>query len=186
MTKRTWRAATVLAALLPVLTVALAGCDGKPTDSQAAEESAVEEPAAEGAADPTTTAVKVHFHDSSVPPKYHRSWTITLDEEQAHLVVDSYGDDLAEETVDMPAQEWRAFVEDLPESVDDLEEPEPVDDGCSGGTSMDFVVTDGGGADTNLVINNCANDHNSAITDDIEGLMEPFTDLVHLDENTST
>lgn len=44
------------------------------------------------------------FKDASVPPEYHRSYTISITEAQAHITVDSYGDILVEKTVDMPKQ----------------------------------------------------------------------------------
>jgi hypothetical protein len=41
------------------------------------------------------------YGDSSVPPKYHRSYSITVTEEKVSIVVDSYGDILAEDSFDL-------------------------------------------------------------------------------------
>lgn len=139
-----------------------------------------------GPLDPETTQVEAHFRDSSVPPEYHRSWTLTLDREQVHLVVDSYGDTIAEETVAMPAGPWAEFVEELPDALQDLDEPESVERGCTGGTGMTLDATEAGSDDAHLDIDNCNTPGNQAISDDVIELLEPFTHLVHLDRHTRT
>ena len=58
----------------------------------------------EHTADKPISKIVYSFKDASVPPQYHRSYTISVTGNQAHIVVDSYGDILAEKTVDMPAQ----------------------------------------------------------------------------------
>lgn len=131
-------------------------------------------------ADPATTEVLVEFRDSSVPPEFHRSWTLTLDQDRIHVVVDSYGDVIAEETAAMPGDRWDSFVEDLPQALEDLGEPEPVD-GCAGATGMELTVS--GGADTSLDLDNC-DEGNEEISGDIEEMLEPFTRLVHLEKHT--
>lgn len=50
------------------------------------------------------TKIVYSFKDSSVPPQYHRSYTITVTSGQAHIVVDSYGEILADATIDIPEQ----------------------------------------------------------------------------------
>ena len=44
--------------------------------------------------------------DASVPPQYHRSVTLTVTREDAHIVIDSYGDVLADERVPTPPAVW--------------------------------------------------------------------------------
>ena len=132
--------------------------------------------------DPATTTVEAHFRDSSVPPEYHRSWTLTLDQGQVRLVVDSYGDKIAEESVPMPQETWEEFIASLPEEVDVLDEPEPTDPGCTGGTGMTMDVD--GDPGTHLDVDNCNTPGNEVIIEDVRELLEPFTDLVRLDEHT--
>ena len=48
--------------------------------------------------DPASATVEYHYQDSSVPPEYHRSYTLTVTQGEADLVVDSYGDVLHDET----------------------------------------------------------------------------------------
>ncbi len=45
--------------------------------------------------------ITYRYGDSSVPPQYHRSYTITVTEERISIVVDSYGDILAEDSFDL-------------------------------------------------------------------------------------
>lgn len=91
---------------------------------------------------PGDATVTYAFHDSSVPPQYHRSETLTVTKDQAHLVIDSYGDVLADETVATPADVWDELGRTLPE-VTSLE-AETVELGCTGGTSADLTVESGG------------------------------------------
>ena len=51
---------------------------------------------------PDDATVTYAFTDSSVPPQYHRSVTLTVTRDEAHIVVDSYGDVLADERVATP------------------------------------------------------------------------------------
>ncbi len=98
--------------------------------------------ASEGAAPvqglPASAIVTYAFHDSSVPPAYHRSESLTVTASEAHLVIDSYGDILADERVPTPSEVWQALGSTLP-SVQDLV-AEPADDGCTGGTGIDLVI----------------------------------------------
>lgn len=50
------------------------------------------------------TKIVYSFTDASVPPQYHRSYTITVTRDRSHIIVDSYGDILADETIDVPEQ----------------------------------------------------------------------------------
>ena len=95
---------------------------------------------------PADAVVSYAYHDSSVPPQYHRSESLTVTEGEAHLVIDSYGEVLADERVPTPAEVWDTLGSTLP-SVQELE-VQPADDGCTGGTGMDLVIALG---DQNLV-----------------------------------
>jgi len=90
---------------------------------------------------PADAVVSYAYHDSSVPPPYHRSESLTVTEGQAHLVIDSYGEILADERVPTPAEVWDTLGSTLP-SVQGLE-AQDEDEGCTGGTGMDLVVARG-------------------------------------------
>ena len=55
---------------------------------------------------PPGATVTYEFHDSSVPPPYHRSYVLTFDRAGARIVVDSYGDVLADRTAPMTEDAW--------------------------------------------------------------------------------
>ena len=89
--------------------------------------------------DPATAVVEYRYNDSSVPPEYHRSYTITVREGEARMVVDSYGDELHDVTEPVEDETWT----DLLDEVADLRvrQPGPSSE-CAGGTSREIQVTD--------------------------------------------
>ena len=86
--------------------------------------------------------IEYHYGDSSVPPEYHRSYTLTVTMDEVHAVVDSYGDVLHDVTEPLPPEVWDELtstagdVLDLP--VDEDVEP------CAGGTTRRLMIEDGG------------------------------------------
>lgn len=75
------------------------------------------------------------YQDSSVPPEYHRSYTLELTggDDGAHgvLVVDSYGDELHRVDVDVEPAVWEQAVADLAALAPT---ESGADEGCAGGT----------------------------------------------------
>ncbi len=123
------RMRTGLLAVGMVASVTLSGCGGGDPD-----------PAA-GLAD--ESVVTYAFHDASVPPAYHRSQTLTVTKDESHLVIDSYGEVLADETAPTSAAAWRALSTSL-SSVIGLTIAEP-EAGCTGGTGVELTVTGASG-----------------------------------------
>ena len=129
--------------VLPVaaVTLLLAACGGaSSSDSTSASASTSAASAATGL--PDDALVMYAFQDSSVPPPYHRSVTLTVTKEQAHIVIDSYGDVLADERVATPAAAWN----ELGATIDSLTGLTVANsaEGCTGGTSISLTVTSGG------------------------------------------
>lgn len=91
---------------------------------------------------PASATVTYEFHDSSVPPPYHRSFVLTFDSDRARMVVDSYGTVLADRTAAMNPDVWRQVWAAVPD-VRDLAVEEPAQ-GCTGGTGFAVSVADGG------------------------------------------
>jgi hypothetical protein len=90
---------------------------------------------------PDDAVITYAFHDASVPPASHRSVTLTVTRDLAHIVVDSYGEVLADATAPMPAATWSALSSTLGE-VSAIAVVEPSA-GCTGGTSADLTVSSG-------------------------------------------
>lgn len=87
---------------------------------------------------PDDATVTYAFHDASVPPQYHRSVTLTVNRTESRIVVDSYGDVLADERQPTPAEVWST----LGRTLDDLAEVTVAgpEEGCVGGTGIDLIV----------------------------------------------
>jgi len=82
------------------------------------------------------------FHDSSVPPRYHRSVTLTVTKQETRMVVDSYGTVLADENRPTSDALWSVLAETLPTI-----EGRPVEvpaQGCTGGTRIDVLIDTAG------------------------------------------
>ena len=88
---------------------------------------------------PDDATVTYEFHDASVPPPYHRSVTLTVTKADSRIVIDSYGDVLADEQVPTPTAVWEALGDTL-EDVTDLAVAVP-EEGCVGGPGIELSVT---------------------------------------------
>ncbi len=87
------------------------------------------------------TKIELRFRDSSVPPQYHRSYTITLTPRKARKVVDSYGDVISDEEAALDPKLFEKLVADLKKLG--LKDVPPKSDGCTGGTSRSLTVYEG-------------------------------------------
>ena len=130
----------------------------------------------------TITEITYAFGDSSVPPEYHRSYTITVTADSVSVVVDSYGDILADEEYDITAEQFAGIVNSL-EDNDIRECPDRDDDGCGGGTSETISYADG---DTELfseVVYHCGGEDYGTLCGDTDSFADDVEALVpNLDE----
>jgi hypothetical protein len=90
---------------------------------------------------PDDAVVTYAFHDASVPPAYHRSVTLTVTKGESRIVVDSYGEVLADQKAPTTAAVWAALGGTLA-SVNGITVVEPSA-GCVGGTGIDVTVSSG-------------------------------------------
>lgn len=174
------RVAPALIATLTAATIAicgpmgLAGCAG---DAQA--ESPAADPDAKPAL-PEDALITYTFTDSSVPPPYHRSFVLEVSAAQARLIVDSYGDVLADLTAPVTEDLWSALSSTYP-NLDDIWVNE-LDEGCSGGTGFRLQIKaegqDGGWASDLLDVSGYAcGGVNSATADLIAQWVNPARNL---------
>ena len=138
----------------------LAACGGR------AEEAAV------GLPDDAT--VTYAFLDASVPPPYHRSVLLTVTREDAHIVVDSYGDILADERIATPASVWETLGATLP-AVEGLTTADPGQ-GCTGGTGIRLTVATPTASLVDLDPQFCGG-ANDAVEEPIESWIAPAREL---------
>lgn len=88
-----------------------------------------DKPAAQG-----VTRVEYHFGDSSVPPPYHRSYTIAVSAQTVSKVVDSYGDIVEQSERPGSAEDLQKAVAAF-EAAKIMSGPKTEDEGCTGGTT---------------------------------------------------
>lgn len=134
------------------LAVAMAGAllvAGCGTDAASPEPSA--EPSGGLSADALIT---YQFLDSSVPPPYHRSYELTVTEKESRIIVDSYGDVLADERVPTDPAVWSALGSTV-DQVSSLEAVKP-EQGCTGGTATSLAVIEGDTVLADLMLDECA------------------------------
>ncbi len=78
------------------------------------------------------------FGDSSVPPPYHRSYTISVEGDTVNLQVDSYGDILADKNYPIPENGLQQ-IKDLLLKHKITSQTRKANDGCTGGTSKSIA-----------------------------------------------
>lgn len=76
--------------------------------------------------------VTLRFQDSSVPPQYHRSYTIVVETGSVQTTVDVYGAIIARDRRDLDPAEWPALLEDARGLSDELSD---ADDSATGAPS---------------------------------------------------
>ncbi len=163
-----------LVATLALAAVALAACSSggaEPAASASGSSSPQEGTAAMGLTD--DAVVTFSFQDSSVPPQYHRSYQLTVRADESRIVVDSYGDVLADETVPTDPAVWAALGEGMAPLVDLT--ADTVEQGCTGGTTTSLVVEEAGAPVIDLYLDQCAG-ANEAPTEAIRAWIAPARD----------
>lgn len=150
----------LLGAVVLSATALVAGCGGSTEEASMAL--------------PDDATVTYAFMDASVPPQYHRSVTLTVTQEESHIVVDSYGDVLADERVPTPPTVWETLGSTLP-AVEDLVVTDPGQ-GCTGGTAVRLTVATAGGSLVELAPEFCAGS-NEALEESIDAWIAPARDL---------
>lgn len=78
--------------------------------------------------------VEYTFKDSSKPPQYHRSYLITVSQQTAGLIIDSYGEQLYEEQFQLDSSQYKELIAAIHKSKLHLVK-EKDSKGCTGGTS---------------------------------------------------
>ena len=74
------------------------------------------------------------FKDSSVPPPYHRSYEIVATATTINVVVDSYGDIIAEKEVEITKADFDVVVQTIESAKIEVYKEEDTQ-GCTGGTT---------------------------------------------------
>lgn len=79
------------------------------------------------------TKVEYRYGDRSVAPDYHRSYTITITENEKTITIDSYDEVLLTKQYENTPADFQAFKEEL--SKKGIKKHKKKDSACCGGTS---------------------------------------------------
>ena len=118
--------------------------------------------------------IEYHYGDASVPPQFHRSYLLTITRTSVRGVVDSYGNELADETAAIPSEVWNGLVAQLDDLADlDVDKGE----GCTGGTSRSLTVVDGNTTRLDLAFDVCG-DANAPAAKRLDDAIKPVTEQI--------
>lgn len=129
------------------------------------------EPSSEGSGGLSADAlITFQFLDSSVPPQYHRSYELTVTAKESRIIVDSYGDVLADEKVPTDPSVWST----LGSTIDQVSSLTAVDSeqGCTGGTATSLAVIEGDKVLADLMLDECAG-ANAAAAEAVDAWIAP-------------
>jgi hypothetical protein len=134
------------------------------------------------------TKIIYYYYDSSVPQKYHRSYTITITVNKARIIVDSYGDILNDKEFDVDSSQFVLIKKSL--MINKIKKGKKLESkGCTGGTSEKIEYFD---RDKNLFsasVYHCGNkDYGDMrgninnLANDIKSLIPNFSELLKRNE----
>jgi len=90
----------------------------------------------------TIQEITYHFGDASVPPEYHRSYAVTVTTDKVKIVVDSYGEILADKGYEITNKQFNNIRISLEKNK--IRNCTLGDDqGCTGGTIERISFSDG-------------------------------------------
>jgi hypothetical protein len=117
------------------------------------------------------TKIVYHFQDASVPPQYHRSYTITVTRDHAHVIVDSYGDILADTSIDIAEQ----VIDDLARGIEiyQIKQQKRKSDTMeyTGGTSKSLTIY----SDGIIMLDGTVYDYRGRLEGNLSGNIDAFT-----------
>lgn len=145
-----------------LILVALAGCGG---DQDGPDPGRVSAP------DPGRVEVEIEYVDAALAPEYHRSWTITADQDQMRTLATSYDEVLDDTSAATPAEIWSDFVAALPTALARIDEQES-DPGCAGGTGLILRVSGLEDGDRTISTGSCGGDNRAVVAELVTPLVE--------------
>ena len=121
---------------------------------------------------PSSAVIEYRFTDSSIPPEYHRSYTLRVTKDETSISIDSYGDLLYQAEVPTPEQAWQDLTESYP-SISSL--ISPPEGSCTGDTSSAVLVTAEDRVLLDLSSSSC--DDAAVVADQIDQWIKPARSL---------
>ena len=121
--------------------------------------------------------IEYAFHDSSVPPPYHRSYNVKVEPDFIRLSVDSYGDILVDTTFENTTEAFQQLIELINNSklISGENKSEP---GCTGGTSEELIIFEDDKKVYAGYFENCGGNKASKIFGDYESVISAIKEMV--------
>lgn len=125
----------------------------------------------------TITEIAYYFRDAPVPPAYHRSYSITVALDRVNIVVDSYGDLLAEEGYEISSEQFETVLHSLNRhKITNSALGE--DRGCTGGTCETISYSDGEKAIFTGTVYHCGGEDFGDLGGDVKSFADDVKRLV--------
>lgn len=118
-----------------------------------------------------------HFQDASVPPKYHRSYTIEVTSDKAKMTVDSYGDIISEAEHNINNDQF-ITLSSLLDTYHISVKEQTNDEGCTGGTAESIYYKTIDGVEFDGFVYHCGGKDFGTLKGDISKFAEEIKKLV--------
>jgi len=121
---------------------------------------------------PETAVIEYRFTDASVPPEYHRSYTLMVTKEQTVISIDSYGDLLVRAEEPTTPEVWASLSQGYPALAALVPGPQGS---CTGDTSSSVTISTDQEVTLDLTSSSC--DEAAVVADQIDQWIAPARGL---------
>lgn len=125
----------------------------------------------------TIQEITYHFGDASVPPEYHRSYTVTVTTDKVRIVVDSYGEILADKEYEITNKQFNDIRNSLKRN-NIRNCTLGNDEGCTGGNSERISFSDGENEIFSGTVYHCGGKDTGNLCGDITSFADDVKNLV--------
>jgi hypothetical protein len=116
--------------------------------------------------------IEYGFNDSSVSPEYQRNYTITVSSSEVIVLVNSYGDSLADQAYPIEVSEFESLIETINNAALTSGKNIP-EEPCDGGTSENLSINENSVVIYSGYFDHCAQDPHSM------GNIDAVIDAIH-------
>jgi hypothetical protein len=118
------------------------------------------------------------FTDASVPPQYHRSYTIRVSSTEVKFSVTNYVETFIDETYPTTQQAFNDFQKKLKACKIKIKKTKTDDGGCTGGTGDAFTLPFTGGKTLEGSSYNCGGTRYGDISGKLDAAIQIFQSMV--------
>lgn len=121
--------------------------------------------------------LRYKYLDSSLPPKYHRSYEITLTPQKVYFSINSYGKILSNESLPITETKYKSFVTAIL-GLNIKNREEVKSDSCCGGTSDELDICIGKDFQVKGYVYHCGGEKFGNLEGDVTKATELFKTLI--------